>query len=247
MKRSRKFIVGFALLLIAAVGVVALANLWKSKLVIEHVLVSGNLIVESDDILKLAHVPVGSRMVDLDLLLVESRVAAHPYVDKVVVQRNLPSTIHIEILERQPLALLNGDELCYVDREGVILPNPVSRELFDLPVITGLPSTGSRKPGTIIMNADLAEALDILETSKQVGQELYHLISEIRIRNGGDIVLYTADGGVPVIYGKGDTPRKLVSFETFWRTIVAERGPQDLQYVDLRFENQIVARWKHKS
>ena len=235
------------MLLTLAVGVIALANFWKSKLVVEHVTISGNSIVEPDEIRKLAQVPAGIRMVDLDLLLVEGRIAGHPYVEKVIVERNLPSTIHIQIIERRPLAIINSRDLHYVDREGVVLPNPVSRELFDLPVITGLPIAVAMSPGTVIANADLAEALQILETSKLVGKALYHLISEIRIRNGGDLVLYATDGGVPVLYGKGDAVRKLVALETFWQTIVAERGPQALQYVDLRFDDQIVARWKRKT
>lgn len=247
MKRSRKFLLSLVVLLTIGLGTVILANLWKSKLVVEHVTVSGNNIIDTERVLHLANVPAGIRMVDLDLHAVETRIGSHPYVASVVVERNLPATIHIEIAERKPLALLNSQDLRYVDREGVVLPNSVSRELFDLPVITGIGSTQTTKPGTIITDPDLAEALEILETSKSIGRELYHLISEIRLRNGGDIVLYTTDGGVPIIYGKGDAPRKLVAFETFWSTVVAERGPQALQYVDLRFEDQIIARWKRQT
>jgi cell division septal protein FtsQ len=247
MKRSRKFAFGLILLLAAGALTVVLANFWKSKLVVEHVIVSGNSLVDSDEILAAAHVPPGIRMVDLDLLAVEGRVAAHPYIERVTVERNLPSTVRIQVYERQPLAILSGGDLRYVDKEGVILPNSLSRDLFDLPIITGLPTSLVAKPGTVIHNVDLAEALEILETSKLVSKELYHLVSEVRTRNGGDIVLYTTDGGVPVIYGKGGAPRKLVTLETFWSTVVAERGPQALQYVDLRFDDQVVVRWKRKT
>ena len=247
MKRSRKFILGFVLLLLAGAATVALANLWKSKLVVEHVTVSGNSLIEPGEILKLARVRAGSKMVDLDLLAIERAVATHPYVDNVVVERNLPSTVHIRIGERRPLALLNGADLRYIDREGVVLPNSVSRELFDLPVITGLSGSLALTPGTVIADADLREALSILETSKFVGGGLYHLISEVRLRGQGDLLLYTADGGVPVIFGRGNAPHKLVMLDTFWQTVVAQRGPQQLQYLDLRFEDQIVARWKQKT
>lgn len=247
MKRSRKLILGFVLLSVAGTATVTLANLWKSKLVVEHVTVSGNSIIDAREILKLARVPSGMKLVDVDLLAIEQAVATHPYVENVVVERNLPSTVHIRIGERRPLAILNGRDLRYVDREGVVLPNSVSKELFDLPVITGLETPASLTPGTVIADADLAEALHILETSKLVGGGLYHLISEVRLRGRGDLILYTADGGVPVIFGRGDAPRKLVMLDTFWQTVVAARGPQQLQYLDLRFDDQIVVRWKHKT
>lgn len=247
MKRSRKFILGLVLLSVAGAATVALANLWKSKLIVERVIVSGNSIIDAGEITKLARVPSGVRMVSVDLLAIEQRIATHPYVDEVVVERNLPSTIHIRISERRPLAILNGRDLRYVDREGVVLPNSVSKELFDLPVITGLGGSSSPGPGTSITDTDLAEALHILETSKLVGGGLYHLISEVRLRSGGDLILYTADGGVPVIFGRGGAPRKLVLLDTFWHTVVATRGPQQLQYLDVRFDDQIVARWKQKT
>jgi cell division protein FtsQ len=247
MKRSRKFILGFGVLLTAAAGTVILANIWKANLVVEEVTVSGNSIIEPQEILELVQVHSGSAMYDLDLLVIEQRVLGHPYVQHVVVERNLPSTIHVSIMERQPLAILTGRTLRYVDRDGIVFLNPISRDLFDLPVITGLPASAPIRPGTTIADADLAEALHILETSKRVGGGLYYLISEIRVRNGGDLLLYTTDGGVPVIFGRGHAARKLVAFETFWSTTVAERGSQALQYVDLRFDNQVVARWKRKT
>ncbi len=56
-------------------------------------------------------------------------------------------------------------------------------------------------------------------------------------------MLYSAEGGVPIIFGRGELPSKLVRLETFWNDIVRTRGPQNLQYVDLRYQDQIVARW----
>jgi cell division septal protein FtsQ len=64
------------------------------------------------------------------------------------------------------------------------------------------------------------------------------------VRNGGDIVVYSAEGGVPIIFGRDEMPSKLVRLETFWNTIVRIRGTQLLQYVDLRYQDQVVASWK---
>lgn len=247
MKRSRKFALGLVALLVVGIGTVVLANYWKSKLVVEHVIVSGTSIVDPDSLVRLARVPTGIKMMDVDLHRVEARVSRHPYVEHVIIERNLPSTITINVTERRPLALLNGRRLRSVDREGIVLPSAASRGLFDLPVITGLSESQPLTPGSRISNNDLAEALRILETARAAGKEISYLISEIRVRSGGDLVLYTSDGGVPVIYGKGEAARKLIVLETFWKTIVAERGSQALQYVDLRFEGQVVARWKSKS
>jgi cell division septal protein FtsQ len=79
---------------------------------------------------------------------------------------------------------------------------------------------------------------------KTVNRPMYHNISEVQVRNGGDIVVYSAEGGVPIIFGRDDMPSKLVRLETFWNTIVRTRGTQLLQYVDLRYQDQVVVSWK---
>ena len=79
-----------------------------------------------------------------------------------------------------------------------------------------------------------------------MNRPLYHNISEIQLRNGGDIVLYSAEGGVPIIFGRGEMSDKITRLETFWNDIVRTRGVQDLQYVDLRYQGQIVARWSQQ-
>jgi cell division septal protein FtsQ len=98
--------------------------------------------------------------------------------------------------------------------------------------------------GSIIKQPDIIEALQLLTTMKTVNRPMYHNISEVQVRNGGDIVVYSAEGGVPIIFGRDDMPSKLVRLETFWNNIVRTRGTQLLQYVDLRYQDQVVVSWK---
>jgi cell division protein FtsQ len=222
------------------------ANAWKSSLVVKKILVAGNRVVDTNEILQLAHVTPGEKIYDLDLMVIQRNVESHYFLKDVMVERDLPSTIKISVVERTPIAMMNTADLLYIDPDGVVLPHSISRELFDLPVISNLPAGSNIAVGTTLRNPDVLEALDILSTARMVSKELYYLISEIRLRNGGDIVLYTADGGVPILYGRGDSPGKLVRLETFWNSVVRERGTASLQYIDLRFQDQIVVRWNDK-
>jgi cell division septal protein FtsQ len=104
-------------------------------------------------------------------------------------------------------------------------------------------TAASLKPGTRINDPEVQEALMILSAAKLVGKELYHVLSEVHLRNGGDIVLYAAEGGVPIIFGHGNVASKMVRLEQFWNEVVRERGAQHVQYVDLRYDDQVVVRW----
>lgn len=243
MRTPKKILVGFVLLLGLTLSLVIGANSWKSGLVVSKVVVVGARVVDPNEIVQLAHVKPGSKMYDLDLMIIQKDVVSHYFLKDAVVERDLPSTLKITVVERTPIAMINGNELLYLDAEGVVLPHSISNELFDLPMISNLPSGLKVVPGAVIQIPDVTEALSILSTARLVNKELYHLISEVRLRDSGDLIFYTADGGVPVLFGHGDPAGKLLRFEAFWNDVVKGRGVRDLRYVDLRYEDQVVVKW----
>jgi cell division protein FtsQ len=242
--RSRKF--SFITLLVVVVGLIVSANLWKTSLRVQRVTVEGNRIVETAEIMQLVRIQKNTQLQDIDLTAVRKDILSHHFIKDAVVERDLPATLKITITERLPLAIVNSAEILYLDEDGVVLPHSISKQLFDLPVLSGISPEIALAPGGTINNPDVHEALQILATSKLVNKELYHLISEVRLRSGGDIVLYAAEWGVPIIFGRGDIANKLVRLEAFWNDIVREKGSQRLQYVDLRFDDQVVVRWNQK-
>jgi cell division protein FtsQ len=246
MSASRKLKFGFLGLVALAIGLIVLANIWKSDLKVKRVTIEGNRIVETAEIMQLIKVPKNSQLQDVDLMAVRRDILSHHFIKDAVVERDLPATLRVTIQERVPLAIINSAEILYLDEDGVVLPHSISKHLFDLPVLTGLPNDASLAPGTSLKNPDVQEALQILASSKLVSKELYRLISEVRLRNGADIVLYASEWGVPIIFGHGDIASKLVRLEAFWEQVVSDRGSETLQYVDLRFDDQVVVRWNQR-
>ncbi len=246
MNTSRRIKFGFLGLLVLALGLVVLANIWKSDLKVKRVTIEGNRIVETAEIMQLIKVAKNSQLQDVDLMAVRRDILSHHFIKDVVVERDLPATLRVTIEERVPLAIINGSEILYLDEDGVVLPHSISKQLIDLPVLTGIPAESQATPGKTLKSPDIQEALKILATSKMVSKELYHMISEVRLRNGGDIVLYAAEHGVPIFFGHGDIASKLIRLETFWNDVVREQGSEKLQYVDLRFDDQVVVRWNQK-
>jgi cell division septal protein FtsQ len=244
MKTTKKLTFGFISLLLLGGLLVAGANVWKSSLTVQRVLIQGNSVVQANEILQLAHIADDARMYDLDLTKIRQDVVSHYFLKDVVVERDLPSTIRITVTERTPIAMINAGELRYLDPEGIVLPHSASGELFDLPLITGIPNDVPPKVGAELTHADIQEALAILSSARLVNKEMFYLISEVRLRNGGDIVLYTADGSIPILFGRGNAASKLVRLESLWSEVVRERGSRSVQYIDVRFDDQVVVRWK---
>lgn len=236
-----------ALMLIALVVCLAFgANAWKSKLKIDQIKISGNRIVSTNEIIQLSQIQIGSLLYKADLTAIQQNVISHYYIKNAVVDRNLPNSINIQIIERIPAAMVNLSEPLYLDEDGVILPKAVAYNIFDLPMISGISPRKSLIFGTKVSRPDEIEAMQLLAVLRTVNRPLYHNISEIQLRNGGDILLYSAEGGIPIIFGRGELTGKITRLEAFWNDIVHTRGVKNLQYVDLRYRDQIVAVWRQE-
>ncbi|MEW6510426.1 MAG: FtsQ-type POTRA domain-containing protein [Bacteroidota bacterium] len=236
-----------ALLVLVGLAAGIGANLWKENLHVTQVRVEGNRIVPDREILRLAAVPGDERLFAIDLYAVRRRVEQNTFIRTAAVTREAPDGIAIAVEERTPIAAIGLPQLMYLDAEGTVLPPSRSEALVDLPVLTGDLSAEALVPGRKITRNDVREAIDILATAKLVGDDLYHLISEIHCESGKDLLLYTAEAGVSVVFGHGDVAMKLVKLDGFWREVVAQRGAGDLRAVDLRFEDQVVVRWNERN
>jgi hypothetical protein len=145
-----------------------------------------------------------------------------------------------------PAAALAGEQLLFVDDEAVLLPHTLSARIFDIPILTGELPRGELVPGRPSSSPRLLDALALLSLSRQFDDALYRRISEVHIGEDGELTVYTAEAGVPVLFGHGETPEKLAKFDAFWHACVEHRGASALDYIDLRFEDQVVVRWRQR-
>jgi cell division protein FtsQ len=235
--------IGLSLLILVVVVLVGGANAWKTSLKVRRIEVQGVRLVQKNEVLQLAQLAPKMLLYNVDLSAIQRNVMSHHYVKDVIVERDLPGTLRITVGERMPVAIVNREEAVYLDEDGVVLPRSIAKTLFDLPVISGISGAVSMPFGARIKDEEVLEALHVLTALKILNREVYHNISEAHVRGKGDMVLYTAERGIPILLGRGNLASKLVRLESFWTTIVRERGSQDLQYVDLRYENQVVVRW----
>lgn len=231
------------LLLSGVVTIAVTANSWKHDFRVLRVRTQGNTIVADSDIVGMAAILKNGKLFDVDLNGTRLRVQGNPFMKSVSVAREIPDGIAITVTERRPIAALVLDRILYLDAEGYVLPPVRSGKVFDLPVLTGELPAADCLPGRQIRTRRLREALEILTTAERVGDDLYHMISEIHCAGDSTYVLFTAESGVPVVFGRGDIAVKLVKLDGFWKQIVMPRGATQLKTVDLRFADQVVARW----
>jgi cell division protein FtsQ len=237
---------GFVLLALCTLGAVLWANIWKGELRVKEVRVEGNWTVRTEDILAAAAIPRNEKLFEVDLFSAQRRVSQTHFLRSVTVTRELPARIVISVVERVPLSAVALDELLYIDTEGYVLPAVRSENVFDLPVLTGNLPRDELVPGRHISSDAMREAVTLLTLAQRVDEQLYWRISEVHVDGKNDLIFYTSDAGVPVIVGHDNIGLKLVKFDSFWKQMVDRRGAQELQYIDLRFQDQVIVKWTSK-
>jgi cell division septal protein FtsQ len=205
---------------LAAVAVLAGAA-WAGQQAVRHVVASPRFAVREvrlnettrvreDDLLELAAVAPGDRLLSVDTDEVAARVASHPWVAAAHVRRELPSVLAIDVTERSAtaVALLGG--LYLLDESGHAFKRATLDEADGLVSLTGI----SRQQYAAFRDASAAayrEALAILDEyrSPDSSGKTRPPLSEIHIdpHYGFSLVLY--DGGAEIRLGRGDYTDKL--------------------------------------
>ena len=65
-------------------------------------------------------------------------IEKHPYVEAARISNRYPNIIMIEIVERQPIAILEIDPLTMIDSNGYVLPSKNNFKNIDLPILANI-------------------------------------------------------------------------------------------------------------
>lgn len=218
---------------------------WKETLKARRVIIEGASMLPVQQILSIVALPTKAPLRSIDLFALRGKLLANPFIRSAAVRREYPDAIRISITERKPVASFNSGQLWYVDDQGVVLPYVQSPVKPDLPVIDGITGGGKPIAGDTLAGSEMSQALEVLQTAEEVDSSMLHFISEINMNGGKDIILYSTDVAVPIVLGRGDYGKKFVLLETFWKNFVKTENAGSLQYIDLRYDDQVVVRWQN--
>ena len=105
---------------------------------VQHVDVAGRKIVPTNDVLQALNIQRGAPILAYDLKPAQEKLAQNPWFKSVTIERRLPQTIFVEVVERQPVARWQVDgKLAVVDGEGVVLTTENMDKYSHLPIIIG--------------------------------------------------------------------------------------------------------------
>ena len=105
---------------------------------VREIEVHGSEKVGGDEIVTIAGLRHGMNIWKIDAVAIEKKIAKHPWVRRVLVRRDFPRRVVIDVEERTPKAIVGAGKLYYVDADGVVFKEVDSGENIKFPMLTGI-------------------------------------------------------------------------------------------------------------
>ena len=203
------------------------------KLAAEHVMASPRFALSSvtvsptariteEEVVSLAAVERGERLLALDTDAVAARVAEHPWVAEARVNRQLPSSLHIAITERQAAAVAVLGALYLLDPTGKPFKRATMEEADGLPVFTGI-ERSQYVDHRVAVEAAYREAMQVLAAWHRLpaGAKPRPALGEVNLSPRYGLTLFLREGAAEIRLGRGDYDRKLARLDQIFEAVRA--------------------------
>jgi cell division protein FtsQ len=204
------------------------------RFAVKDIQFSGAVRTTRDSLLKGTGVTLGDNLFKLNLSATENRLLKDPWIREVHVSRQLPSTLHVEIDEREASALaVLAEHLLLVTRQGEIFKEFANEDPGDLPTITGV--TVDDTPRDLSLEKQrIAVALDVLNHYSQSKLSRTYPPQEVHLTPGGEIILTVGHKGIALYLGFGPWSKKLVLAERIFAKLQTQRSTPSMVFLDNR-------------
>jgi cell division septal protein FtsQ len=165
------------------------------------------------------------------------------YIKGISITRRPPRILNITVEEYDPVAFIYGKGLNLIDGEGYLIPIPESQLIWDLPYISGI-KQGLGRIGYQTGAADAYLALEIVRYIEDENPLLASMVSEINLSNSKTIELHLIKGGTKIRITRESYYRELFVLKNYIANYLDWGQLAKIDYIDLRFENQLIVKTK---
>ncbi len=198
---------------------------------IREIVIDGNHQLEDIDVRRAARLQIGSNVFEISAENARNHLLQHPWIAEAKVVRKLPGRVRIEIVERNPVALVALDQLYLVSEEGAVFKRLGVDDPVDLPVITGIASERFYDDFDY-RKAILLRSMALLQDYEGAGLAKREPVSEIHFEGANGIELFVGDDGMNVRLGNGQHRQKLRRLRQVLERLTKENTRPSYVYLD---------------
>ncbi len=206
---------------------------------IKNIEIDGTQRLSHELILKQTGLDAGVSLLALRPARIERALLSHPWISRAEVTRKWPHQLHISIQEREPVALVQLEDLYYVDRQGRLFKPLTPGDPHDFPVITGLGREQFTK--TEGRPECVTRVFQLLDLLKQARPPLnLENIAEVHVDLERGLTLYANGLKGAVDLGLTDFPEKLNKFERIFPILTQKGYLNRVERINLDFPQKVL-------
>jgi len=165
----------------------------------------------------------------LDIGRFRDRLEAHRWVKEARLRKVFPSSLEVEIQEREPAALLGiGGRFILIDKDGVFLESLVSREGIDLPLFIDSSQFHEHYQEKLAL---AWECLASLTPGEAAG------LDALDFSRTGSVSVFFPDHPTRLVLGGNHFAENLRYYLSSRESLESQAGP--LEYVDLSLQDRV--------
>ena len=221
IRKQAKIVLG-----IIVIVIVTILLLCSPIFDIKNIEISGNSKNSNEKIINFSGLKLHTNIFKFNKGLIKSNIKENAYIENVEITRKLPSTVQIEIEEREAKYMLQfADSYVYINNQGYMLE--ISNEKLDVPILIGFTTDLSNiKAGNRINVADLNKmnmVIKIYEAAKSNG--LGELVTKIDISNEKNYTIILEKEGKTVYLGDcSELNTRILYLKSILETSQGKRG-----------------------
>ncbi len=210
---------------------------------IESINLYGQRTMSPERVKSLTEPYLGKSLLDLNLKSIQNSFLEYPLIRSAKATRHYPGALDIYLYDVLPVAYIAIQKIMTLDEKAILLPLPDKGMLYNLPIITGINIESlSSDIGQVIADETVQMLVDFLKKVRQQHQNIYLDISEVSYDRRG-IKLISATHGTTVYLGNEE--------DALINSIILEKFISDesdsgiispYQYIDLRFDRQVIVK-----
>lgn len=218
-RRKITLAVGAVLLLVGLLVTLTFTPLFGAR----HIKVEGTVRLDPEAVAALAGVEPGTNVFHLDVEAATRALETDPWIESAEVDRQLPTTVVVRVIEREPVATADGATLA---ADGTVLPGAELEGLPDVEAVAGSLESEERTAAAVAAGAMAPVVRELVDT--------------ILVEPDGDLLILL-EGSISVVYGQpGDDDAKAEALRALLRW-AAEEGVQ-LENADISVPSAPTAR-----
>jgi cell division protein FtsQ len=206
----------------------------SSRFAVRQIDVDGLRHKSREAVLVLGGLSPGKNIFSVDTAAAERAILVDPWFREVKIERRLPATIRIELVEREAGALaIVGDQMLVVSRMGEPFKKFETGDPADLPLITGV---AVEEPGRdpLLERRRILTALEVLRHYERTSIARVHAAEEVHMTPGGDAILTVGKSAIALHLGAGPWAKKLAMAERILGKLRGQKGAVAAVFLDNR-------------